>query len=126
MASTTIVIGVLLVLLGVIPYGMSDPRAPTALIPAYVGALLVILGLVARNEAARKHAMHAAVVVGLLGFLAAAGRLVSSLARGHTPAPLAVVSLVGMALLTGVFVVLCVRSFIAARKQRPAGGTPQP
>ena len=119
MAATTIVIGVLLVLLGVIPYGMSG--AKTALIPAYVGALLVVLGFVARSPAARKHAMHVAVIVGLLGFLAAALRLISSLAKGQTPAPLAAFSLIGMALLTGVFVVLCVRSFINARRQRTAG-----
>jgi hypothetical protein len=121
-AGTTIVIGVLLVLLGVIPYAMSG--AKTALIPAYVGALLVVLGFVARSDAARKHAMHVAVIVGLLGFLAAAGRLVSTLAKGLTPAPLAAFSLIGMALLTGVFVVLCVRSFINARRQRAAGGAP--
>ena len=119
MAATTIVIGDVLVLLGVIPYGMSG--AKTALIPAYVGALLVVLGFVARSPAARKHAMHVAVIVGLLGFLAAALRLISSLAKGQTPAPLAAFSLIGMALLTGVFVVLCVGSFINARRQRTAG-----
>ena len=120
MASTTIVIGTLLVLLGVIPYFVSASHSPTALIPAYVGAVLVLLGFVARNDRLRKHAMHVAVIVGLLGFLAAAGRLIMSLARGNTPTPLSAVSLIGMALLTGVFVVLCVRSFIAARRQRVA------
>ena len=119
MASTTIVIGTLLVLLGAIPYLLS--RQPTALIPAYVGVLLVVLGAVARNERMRKHAMHAAVILGLLGFLAAAGRLVGALASGKTPAPLAAFSLIAMALLTGIFVVLCVRSFVAARRQRVAG-----
>ena len=122
MASTTIVIGTLLVLLGVIPYLMRG--APTALIPAYVGAVLLILGFLARNERMRKHAMHVAVIVGLLGFLAAAGRLIAALASGKTPAPLAAFSLGAMAVLTGIFVVLCVRSFINIRRRRLAPGFP--
>lgn len=120
MAGITIVIGLLLVVLGVVPFAMTG--AKTSLIPAVVGALLVVLGAVARNANARKQAMHAAVIIGLLGFLLAAGRLVSSLAAGKTPTPLAATSLGLMALLTGLFVVLCVRSFIAARRSRAAGG----
>lgn len=121
MAPVTIVFGVLLILLGVIPYLMTEPRQPTALIPAYVGVALALLGAVALKPGARKHAMHVAVIIGLLGFLAAAGRLAMSLAKG-SPKPLAAFSLGMMALLTGVFVVLCVRSFISARRQRQAGG----
>ena len=118
MAPVTIVFGVLLILLGVIPFTMSG--AKTALIPAYVGVVLALLGAVALSARARKHAMHAAVIVGLLGFLAAVGRLASGLAAGRTPTRLAGTSLVLMALLTGIFVALCVRSFIAARRQRLA------
>jgi hypothetical protein len=62
--------------------------------------------------------MHVAVIVGLLGFLGAVGRLVGGLAAGRTPTRLAGTSLGLMALLTGIFVVLCVRSFIAARRNR--------
>jgi hypothetical protein len=119
-ASTTIVFGTLLILLGVIPYVMA--RQPTALIPAGVGLLLLVCGLIARNDRLRKHAMHAAVVVGLLGFLAAVGRLGMVLARGGRPTALSGTSLGLMALLTGVFVVMCVRSFIAARRARNAPG----
>jgi hypothetical protein len=64
--------------------------------------------------------MHVAVIVGLLGFLASAGRLASSVAAGRTPTRLSVASLALMALLTGVFVVLCIRSFVVARRQRLA------
>jgi hypothetical protein len=60
-------------------------------------------------------------MVGVLGFLAAVGRLVSTLAKGGTPTPLAGTSLGLMALLCGLFVALCVRSFINARRQRLAG-----
>ena len=122
MAPVTIVFGVLLILLGLIPYLMTG--AKTALIPAYVGGVLAILGAVALKPGARKHAMHVAVIVGLLGFLAAAGRLIGALASGKTPTTLAATSLGLMALLCLIFVVMCVRSFIAARRTRLAAGTP--
>jgi hypothetical protein len=120
LAPTTIVFGVLLILVGVVAYTLSEVHAQTALIPAYVGIVLALLGAIALSARARKHAMHVAVIVGLLGFLAAAGRLVGGLAAGRTPTRLAGTSLGLMALLTGIFVVLCVRSFIAARRNRLA------
>jgi hypothetical protein len=106
----------------VIPYAIHPTIS--AIIPAFVGILLVGLGAVALNPGARKHAMHVAVIVGLLGFLLAAGRLASVLASGKTPTPLGGTSLGLMALLCGVFVALCVRSFIQARRQRLAGVEP--
>lgn len=120
MPRVTIVFGVLLILVGVISY-LIHPVSVTALIPAFVGVILVGLGAIALSPGARKHAMHVAVIVGLLGFLAAAGRLIASLASGKTPSTLGATSLGLMALLTGIFVVLCVRSFIAARRARQAG-----
>ena len=123
MAPVSIVIGLLLILVGVIPY-LIHPVSLTALIPAAVGALLAILGAIALSPAARKHAMHAAAMVGVLGFLAAVGRLVSTLAKGGTPTALAGTSLGLMALLCGLFVLLCVRSFIHARRQRLVGFEP--
>jgi hypothetical protein len=119
LARVTIVFGVLLILVGVVSY-LIHPFSFTALIPALVGVLLASFGAVALNPGARKHSMHAAVVVGLLGFLAAAGRLIGAVASGKTPSPLAATSLGLMALLCGIFVVLCVRSFIAARRARQA------
>jgi hypothetical protein len=120
LAPLTIVFGALLILLGFVSYTMSGVHAPTALIPAYVGVALALLGAIALSARARKHAMHVAVIVGLLGFLGAVGRLVGGLAPGRTPTRLAGTSLGLMALLTGIFVVLCVRSFIAARRNRLA------
>src|SRR5262245_5579979 len=90
--------------------------AKTSLIPAYVGAAMAVCGLIAMNTEYRKHAMHVAAAIAALGFLAAAGRLVPPLVRGVLPATTALVSLVLMLLLTGVFVGLCVRSFILARR----------
>ena len=120
MAPVSIVFGVLLILVGVIPYLM-HPVSPTALTPAVVGLLLAVLGAVALSPGARKHAMHAAAIVGVQGFLAAVGRLASLFARGSPPTRLGGTSLGLTALLCGLFVVLCVRSFIAARRRREAG-----
>ena len=115
-ANTTIVFGLLLTVIGFFGYFATGTSSFTALIPAAFGLLLLALGFVARSEAARKHAMHAAAAVALVGFL---GALMSLL---RTPAgvrsAIAVYSQVAMLLLTGIFVALCVRSFIAARKAR--------
>ena len=120
MPGTTIVIGVLLGILGMASYLTAHVKSPTALIPSVLGAILIVLGVLARDAGRRKHAMHAAAALATLGFLAAAGRLISVLARGRTPSADALVSMLLMLVLTGLFVVLCVRSFIAARRRREA------
>ncbi len=120
MPSTSINSGVLLILIGIIGYVFSivdGNTSITALIPAAFGLLLVIFGLIARSkENLRKHLMHAAVIVGLLGFLIPAGRLVSQFSS--IKVSLAVFSQAAMALICLVFVVLCVKSFIDARRAR--------
>jgi diacylglycerol kinase len=91
----------------------------TALIPAAFGLVLAGLGYAAKkNENLRKHLMHAAVVVGLLGFLIPAGRILSQISR--VVLSLAVISQVSMALICLVFVILCVKSFIDARRSSSA------
>ena len=119
--------GIALILVGAAGYLLSDAASPvTALIPAAVGVLLIGCGLVARTSAsALKHAMHVAAVVGLVGFLAAAGRLAMVLAKqaGDEPPPISVLgvsSLAAMAVICAVFVALCVKSFRDARKRREA------
>ena len=105
-------------LLGVGGYGLAATRSVTAFIPALFGLLLLGLGVLARSDGARKHAMHAAATVALVGFAGAVFRLVSSSAGGGTA--LAVSSQIAMALLTGTFVALCVKSFIDTRRARAA------
>ncbi len=120
MPSTSILSGVLLMLVGVAGFGFSivdGTNAPTALIPAAFGLLLVILGFVAKSkENLRMHLMHAAVFVGLLGFLIPAGRLLLHL--GDIKVSLAVLSQIAMSVICLVFVILCVRSFIDARRSK--------
>ena len=117
MASTTIVVGLLLTALGLIGYLVSAISV-TALIPAFFGIILLVLGFLARADSMRKHAMHAAAAVGLIGFVGA----VMSLLRGPLEArsALANVSQISMAIITAVFVALCVKSFRDARRARAA------
>jgi uncharacterized membrane protein len=123
MAPVAIGFGVLLILVGLAGYFGTGTESVTALIPAFVGLPLLLLGLLALKESLRKHAMHAAAAVGLLGFLASAGRLLWTRFAGTTAA---VLSQASMAVLCAVFVGLCVKSFIDARRAREnkaAGGT---
>lgn len=93
----------------------------TALIPSAFGLLLLICGTLGLDERMRKHAMHGAAGVALLGFLAAGGRLASKsgdIFAGNISRPLLFSIL--MTVLCLVYVLLSVRSFIAARKARNA------
>lgn len=122
MPSTTIFCGILLILVGIIGYiyGMINGNASfTALIPAVFGLILAILGFAAKsNEKLRKHLMHAAVLVGLLGFLIPLGRILSKI--GDFTLNFASTMLISMSLICLIFVILSVKSFIDARKNRIA------
>jgi hypothetical protein len=135
--AVSIVIGILLVLLGVWgywggslglwePLGLTTPEhlSMTALIPAFVGLALIVLGMLAFKESMLKHAMHAAALIGLLGLLAAGGRLMMSLVKSGSVAGVGGVSLTLMTLLCALFVALCVNSFIQARRRRAAAPRP--
>jgi hypothetical protein len=118
MPSTAILFGRLLILVGIIGYGYgmyNDNASLTAMIPAVFGLVLMILGhLAASKENLRKHLMHAAVVVGLLGFIIPMGRILSKVSDFSLT--FASTMILSMAILCLVFVLLCVKSFIAARK----------
>jgi hypothetical protein len=66
--------------------------------------------------------MHGAVVVGLLGFLATVTSFfkIPALLAGTAERPAAVVSQLAMSVICLVFVILCVNSFISARRNRIA------
>lgn len=121
MAKVTVVFGILLVLLGVLGFVATGSTHYTALIPCAIGVLLAISGLLAQTPDAgkRKLYMHVAVTVGLLGFLGTAKSILSyfqMLQGKYFPYPAAVEAKAAMAVLTLIYVVLCVRSFIAARR----------
>jgi len=121
MANTSVGFGVALVVLGISGYLATGGQSPTALIPAGVGLLLVVFGLLARNPKLRMHAMHGAALVGLVGFVGSVGglgQLVKMIAGESIARPPAAIARSVMALLCLAFVALTVRSFIMARSAR--------
>ncbi len=121
LAGKTVAIGIGLIAVGVAGYAATSGSSPTALIPAAFGAALVVLGWLAYEDRRRRTAMHIAAAVGLLGFLGSVRGLlgIRDLVTGApVERPLAVISQSLMAVLTGVFVTLCVKSFIDARRPR--------
>jgi hypothetical protein len=121
MAGISIGIGAALTLLGIIGYAASGAASVTALIPAAFGILLTALGILARNERLRKHAMHAAALLAILGFAATVSgfvKLFTLIGGGTVERPSAVVAQSIMAVLCAVFVVMAIRSFILARRKK--------
>jgi len=118
MPATTRTFGLILIVLGLASYFLTGGVSVTALIPAFFGAVFVVLAIVARSESARKHAMHAAVALGLLGFLGTL-RVVPALARGEFNRPAVLAQLIMMVMMA-VYVALGVKSFKAARRARMA------
>lgn len=128
MPSTAIICGAILILLGLAGFGYAVSTLPagepvtkvlTALIPAVLGLILAGLGLLAKSkENLRKHVMHAAVLVGLLGFVATVSSVLKlgALFAGTAERPLAVVSQFVTAIVCLAFVALSVKSFIDARR----------
>jgi hypothetical protein len=117
MPSITRTTGFLLILLGVVGYVATGGASITALIPALVGAVFLVIALVARSAEARKHAMHAAVALALLGVLGTAPRIMTAMRVGDMTRP-AVMAQIAMTLILAVYVLLGVKSFVDARKAR--------
>ncbi|MFN4258356.1 MAG: hypothetical protein ACK4RK_03610 [Gemmataceae bacterium] len=115
-----ILFGLLLTGVGAWGYFGSDARSVTALIPAFVGVPLVLLGVLGFMEKLRKHVMHAAAALALLGFLAAAGRLLANVFTGKEVFTFAGGMIALMALLCLIFEGMCIKSFIDARRARKA------
>lgn len=122
MAKVTIVFAILLIALGLVGYFETGAAHPTALIPAWWGVALGIGGLLAisPSESRRKIFMHVNVTIGLIGFIGAVVVAIqgymSATSAGHAPDMAAFASKLTMAGLLLIYVLLCVRSFIAARR----------
>ena len=120
MTRSAIIFGSLLLLLGVVGYFNTGRTSVTALIPSFFGLLILISGLVGRTERLRRHAMHAAALLGLIG-LAGTARAPFQLLSGEgadDPGSAATPYKAVMALLCLAYVVLSIRSFVAARRAR--------
>ena len=128
MRTVTALLAAILVVLGVGLYLGSGRGSVTALIPAFFGVAFGLCAALATNAHRRKHAMHAAAMLALLGAGGSARGIpdVLKLLGGESvERPAAAWGQVAMMLLCLVFLVLAVRSFVAARRARKAGETPQ-
>jgi len=124
LAKVTVVFAILLIALGLLGYFGTGAQHATALIPTWFGAALGMCGLLAMSpdEGRRKLFMHINVTLGLLGFIAVGiesirGYIAANHA-GKQPDMIALASKLTMTGLLLVYVILCVRSFIAARRSR--------
>jgi hypothetical protein len=127
MASISVLFGLLLIALGAIGYlkpdliGEGPSMEKTALIPAAFGAGLLLCGLwVISRPGVRKFAMHLAALIGLLGLVGALMRPVMKVVKGESLdyGSAALRAQAVMAVLCLLFVILCVRSFMNARRAR--------
>jgi hypothetical protein len=120
MTRLTTITGALLVLIGVVAYIVTSASSVTALIPAFVGGLLLVCAALAGREALRRHAIHAALVVALLGALGSLMNVakIGQLFAGTAERPAAIIVSVLLFVICAVYVALGVRSFVAARKVR--------
>ncbi|MFP5235458.1 MAG: hypothetical protein ACLGSD_06125 [Acidobacteriota bacterium] len=126
MAKVTLVFAVLLAILGIGFYVGTGSQHPTALIPLWFGLALGLFGFLAisPNEKRRMMFMHINVTIGLLGFIGAAWRALSSYGHarslGVDPDKIALSAQAAMAGLMLIYVLMCVKSFIDARRSREA------
>lgn len=124
MAKVTLVFAVLLAILGIGSYVGTGSQHPTALIPLYFGLALGIFGWLAisPDEGRRKLFMHVNVTIGLLGFLGSGWRALHSYgaarSAGVEPDRIAIGAQAAMAGLLLIYVLMCVKSFIDARRTR--------
>lgn len=111
MLKTTTVFAALLIALGVGAFITSS--SPTALLPAYVGAVLLALsGLSSLFAAASKPLTTVAMVVALLGALAPAAALLN---RASQMSALALTVNVGMLALCAALFILHIRWYLQSR-----------
>jgi hypothetical protein len=117
----TIIYALLLIVLGLGGYILTDFVSVTALIPAFFGVVFLVLAFLAKKESLRKHMMHVASLLGLLAFLGSVMGLKGLfllLAGEDVERPEAAISRSIMALLSLAYCGLCLRSFIRARRSR--------
>ena len=126
MPKYAIVFGLILVGLGLWGYFGSTSQSPsmTALLPAWFGLALVACGAVGTVDSLRKHAMHIAATVGLLGLLGAGGRGLAKVGVLFSDDPdgnsRAVLMTLIMAVVCLIYLVLSIKSFVAARRRQRA------
>src|ERR1051325_3770664 len=128
MPTLSVMFGAILTALGLVAYFNPAPLGvgqdgqpavaghPAGLSPVGVGAILILAGVASMAAPnTRKHAMHAAAAVSLLGTI---GGLIPVILRSFRFEEVAVKVGLGMSVFSAIFLAMCVNSFIQARKAR--------
>lgn len=121
MAKLSIVFGLILIVIGLVSYFGISNESVTALIPAFLGLPVLILGFLALNEKYLKHSMHAVAVLMLLGFAGTVSGLIKFFRMISGEAfdrPSAITIQAIMAVLCLIFLIFAIKSFIDARRKR--------
>jgi hypothetical protein len=122
MAKIAITFGGLLIALGLgVHFAATESWYPR--VAMLFGVAILGLGVAALKDSFRKGAMHAAVIVGLVGFLSMSYSFVELAQLFASQAILFLRAAV--AVLCGLFVALCVKSFIDARRRPKEANGPQ-
>jgi hypothetical protein len=115
-ATKTLSLGAALIVLGVIVTIASSSGSATSLIPAFIGVVFVVLGLVARAKPdLNHHLMHASAALALLAVLGSLGSAIGRGAEGW-----ALFAQVATIVLCGAYLFVAVQSFRQARLNRSA------
>ena len=110
--------GAILGLWGIAAYIISDQSSITAMIPSFMGAPLLVLGILSeRMPDMRHHLMHASMIIALFMALAPIGMFAG---RGIPDSQLALASNLVLMLFGISFMVCGIMSFRAARLAREA------
>ena len=112
--------GVALVAVAAGGYLVSEAKSFTAFIPAGIGLPLILCSIISLKPKNLKMGMHIAATLGLLGFIAPAGMLISKAAKGALEWKLSTYSMLAMGVICLLFVLLCVKSFVDVRKAKKA------
>jgi len=117
MAKTTIGFALALITLGVLSWGLTGRSSATALIPSGFGLALSLAGVLAAVDKYRKHALHVAAAISMLGIAGSLQRALPTAVSGGE-LRIATASQLLMALFLSCFLVLLIRSFIMARRRK--------
>lgn len=121
MARLTIVFGLALVALGVAFWVITGMDHFTPLIPSIFGTLITLCGVVVLiKPTLRKHVMHVSVLIALLGMAGAGMRIPKALeSDGITGTK--TIEMMLMLIICAIYLVLGIKSFVDARRNRVAG-----
>ena len=122
MTGLAFAVGGILTASGLIAYFASDASSMTALIPAALGVLILITAFVSRAPKARRHALHAALAIAVLGIAGTAMNVMKlgELFAGTAERPNAVIASTVTFVVLLVFLGAGIASFVRARRYRAA------